>query len=214
MKISARLALLFVLGCSLTFVACGNDAGVGEGEFENGYYIDDFVSGVTYRTKGKDEGTREGKTGEDNDPGLFKYFKGEMVAFSLGDTDLGETIGKGRLTPFDLAGVTEAPVGGCEVDGELPDGDFQKVINLAVLLQTLDDDGDPSNNINITSQIASLFDNVILDLDKPSDDFQNDTKLQELLDEANIQSLFPDTRTLRDHVTALKALYKGLELCQ
>lgn len=209
MNIRARLTPLLVLGCSLTLPACDDDGG--SGEFENGYYIDNFVSGVTYITEDQGGGTREGKTGEDNDPGLFKYLNGKTVEFKLGDTDLGQSLGKPRVTPFDLAGVDEMAVGGCDVLGELPDDDFRKVQNHAVLLQTFDDDGDPSNNISISPAVATLFDNVAIDLDQPWVTFSADAEL--VLKEANDNDLFPDTRNLRDRRDALRALYQGIELC-
>jgi len=215
MKISARLVLLLVLGGSFSFVACNDDGGVGEGEFENGYYIDHLVSGVTYSTKGNGGATLEGKTGEDNDPGLFKYLDGEMVAFSLGDTDLGEVIGKPRVSPFDLAGVEETAVGGCDADGELPDDDFRIVHNMAVLLQTFDDDGEPSNGIVISAAVASLFENVSINLDQAKGSFVVDPELLKVLGEANDNDLFSGSvpRAVREGVSALQGLYKGLELC-
>jgi hypothetical protein len=149
-------------------------------------------------------------TGEGDDPGRFRFLSGQRIAFSLGDTDLGESDAKAQLTPFDLAGVLEEAVGGCEVDGTLPEDDFRIVHNLAVLLQTMDADGDPTAGIEISSEVADLFDGVSIDVDQAWADFKEDGDLLGVLQSANDQGLFPDTRTLREREDALKALYKGI----
>lgn len=147
------------------------------------------------------------------DKGSFRFLDGQTVAFALGDTDLGETAGQERVTPFDLAGVDEEAVGECDVDEALPEGDFRVVHNLAVLLQTMDTDGDPSNGIDISSEVADLFEGVSVDVDQAWEDFATDAALQGVLDEANRLELFEEARTLRGREEALGALYEGLDLC-
>jgi len=191
-----------------------------DGVCYTGYYYDSLVSGLTYRAQGSESGAvQTGVTGEDNDPGRFRYQEGDSVTFSLGDTVLGQspaltsTSEPARVTPFDLAGVTEEAAGGCAVDGTLPEGDFRIVQNLAVLLQTFDTDGEPSNGIEISSDVAALFDGVSISFDQAWDDFEADSDLQGVLGEANSQGLFSDTRALVPREEALRALYQGLGLC-
>jgi hypothetical protein len=167
------------VGCTTTCV---------DGYYNNycytyGYYYDSLVSGLRYESTGK-AGVQTGVTGEESDPGpgSFRYVEGDTVSFSLGDTALGETQAQERITPFDLAGFDENPVGGCDVDGTLPDeGAFRRVAHLAVLLQTLDTDGDPTAGIEISSDVAELFEGVSIDLDRPWATFSTDTDLQALL---------------------------------
>jgi hypothetical protein len=175
-----------------------------------GYYYDSLVSGLTYESRGADGVTYTGVTGEEDDPGRFTYAEGDTVSFSLGDVSLGETIAKERVTPFDVAGIEEEAIGGCEVDGALPaDTDaFRKVVNLAILLQTLDTDGDDTNGIDIGAEVAALFEGANLDIDQPGARFQEDTGLQTLVDDA-----FSGDRTLVEIEDALRALYVGLGLC-
>ena len=101
----------------------------------HGYYYDSLVSGLSYESRGEEGVTHAGVTGEADDPGRFSYAEGDTVSFSLGDLSLGQSVAKDRVTPFDLAGLEEEAVGGCEVDGALPDDadTFRKVVNLAVL---------------------------------------------------------------------------------
>ncbi len=215
--------LLCVLGASLVLVACGEtecvdtDAGgvcVTE-SYDDGYYYDSLVTGVTYENKNEEGNVvRTAVSGEGDDPGRFRYFLGQTIAFSLGDTPLGEAVAGERLTPFDLvAGVDEQAVGGCEVDGTLPEDDFRIVHNLAVLLQTMDTDGDPTAGIEISSEVADLFDGVSIDVDQAWEDFKEDGDLLGVLEAANDQGLFAEARALREREDALKALYEGIDLC-
>ena len=212
--------LLCVLGASLVLVACGEtecvetDAGgvcVTE-DYDDGYYYDSLVTGVNYENRNEDgDVVRTAVTGEGNDPGRFRFLEGQSIAFSLGDTDLGESAAKARVTPFDVAGVAEAAVGGCAVDETLPEDEFRIVHNLAVLLQTMDTDGDPNNNIDISAEVAALFEGVSIEKDQPWEAFQTD--LQVVLDQANISELFSEERVMRTREEALSSLYEALDLC-
>jgi len=183
--------------------------------YTTGYYYNSPISGIDYETSLDGEVIRTGVTGEDDDPGSFLFIEGATVSLSLGGTVLGETDAKERVTPFDLAGVAEDAIGGCDVSASLPDDGsrFRIVHNMAALLQTLDTDGDPSGTIDISSDVAALFDNVTIEFNQPWEDFRTDTALQDVLDAANSANLFSDTRTLRDRVAALRALYQSIGLC-
>ena len=117
------------------------------------------VVGVTYETP-----TQEGVTGLD---GSFQYEVGETVRFIIGATVLGKVIGNNQVTLFDLAG---SPVQtGIHITWALQDekDPYHTVINLAVLLHSLDDDGDPDDGIVIRPGVASLLDGIALNLRKP-----------------------------------------------
>lgn len=216
----SRILLLAGVSSACIFIGgCDEECVEGVCVPVDGYYYDSLVSGVAYEARNEEGPTRTGTTGEGNDPGRFQYLFGETISFSLGDTVLGEAraedrLPQDRLTPFDLAGVTEEPVGGCEVDeDQLPGDDFRIVHNLAVLLQTFDGDGDPTAEIEISGDVAALFDGVSIDVDQAWEDFQADTALLGVLQAANDGGLFSDTRTLREREDALRALYQGIGLC-
>jgi para-nitrobenzyl esterase len=199
---------LVVAGCAEEGVYCV------DGVCYDGYYYDSLVSGVTYESTREGGPVQTGVTGERNDPGRFRYQEGDTVTFSIGDTVLGQAPAQERVTPFDLAGLEEEHIGNCEVDGTLPDTtEFRIVHNVAVLLQTLDTDGDPTAGIEISPEVAALFDGRNIDVSQAWEDFQTDTDLAAVLDEANSQSLFPDARELSTREEALRALYKGIGLC-
>lgn len=210
---SRILLLAGVSSACIFLVGCDEECVEGVCVPVDGYYYDSLVSGVAYEARNEEGPTRTGTTGDGNDPGRFQYLFDETVSFSIGDTALGEALAAPRVTPFDLAGVAEEAVGGCQVDGTLPEDDFRIVHNLAVLLQTFDTDGDPTAGIEISPDVASLFDGVIIDVDQAWEAFQNDTDLVDVLAAANTQSLFPDARELRTREEALRALYEGIGLC-
>ena len=155
---------------------------------------------------------RTSVTGEGDDPGRFRFAPGQTISFALGDTLLGEATAKARITPFDLAGIEEEAVGGCEVDTLPDDADpFREVAHLAVLLQTLDTDGDSTAGIEISSEVAALFDGVSIETDQLWRTFQ--AELEAVLDEARTTGVLPETRTVLEGEEALRALYQGIGLC-
>jgi hypothetical protein len=213
--ISRRLALLLCAVSPALLVTGCPDALYCNNGVCHGYYYDSLVSGLTYESRSEDGVTHTGVTGEEDDPGRFSYAEGDTVSFSLGDISLGQVVAKARVTPFDLAGIEEEAIGGCEVVGVLPEDTdaFRRVVNLAVLLQTLDADGDHTDGIEISSEVAALFEGSSFELDQPRTTFQADTALRAVLDEANSQSLFSADRTLVQPEDALRALYLGIGLC-
>ncbi len=215
-----RFLTLCALAVSAALPGCATECAYGAYGtvcYSTGYYYDSRISGIDYETSLDGEVIRTGVTGENEDPGRFLFIEGATVSFSLGGTVLGEAAAKERVTPFDLAGVVEEAIGECDVSASLPDDGsaFRIVHNMAALLQTLDTDGDPTSTIDIRSEVAALFENVTINFDQPWEDFRTDPDLQGVLDAANDGNLFAgtETRTLRDRVAALVALYRGIGLC-
>jgi hypothetical protein len=105
-----------------------------------GVLTDSAVGGVRYTTS-------SGYSGTTDAAGHFLYNAGETVTFKIGELTLGTIAPTGTaatITPIELAtanGVTD------------PD----KVTNLLVLLQSLDNDGDASNGITITSPASTAL---------------------------------------------------------
>ncbi|MBW2376542.1 MAG: hypothetical protein JRF55_11230 [Deltaproteobacteria bacterium] len=216
MKIASRrfALLLCALSPALMVTGCPDAVYCNNGVC-HGYYYDSLVSGLNYESRSEDGVTHTGVTGEDDDPGRFSYSEGDTVSFSLGDISLGQIVAKERVTPFDLVGIEERAIGGCEVAADLPEDTdaFRRVVNLAVLFQTLDTNGDHTDGIEIRSEVAALFEGSSFELDQPRTTFQADTELRAALDEANSRDLFSETRALVQPEDALRALYLGLGLC-
>jgi hypothetical protein len=106
----------------------------------NGKLVDSGVSGVNWEC-----GDKSGITLADGNFGVCPA--GSTVTFSLGSVVLGslKQTEDFIFTPQDLAGVSRS------------DTSNTAVLKMASLLQSLDDDGNPSNGINITPAVRSAF---------------------------------------------------------
>lgn len=96
-----------------------------------GQFVDSPVGGLEYLRSNK--GTELYLT---NDNGEFQYQEGETVTFKIGQLTLGSAKGGATISPRDIASEAGS-------------------INVARVLQTLDDDGDPTNGITISAQVRS-----------------------------------------------------------
>lgn len=155
---------------ALTLGACGGSGdgnggnggggGLGGGGLPialTGIFVDSPVGNIGYRTE-----TLEGVT---NALGEFDYLPGETVTFFIGDLELPPTPAIGVITPLNLAGTTNV------TDPE--------VVNIIRLLQTLDEDGDPTNGITITEAAKQAATQV--DFDQAVEDFAGSTEVMTLV---------------------------------
>ncbi len=115
---------------------------------KTGRFIDSSVEGVSYRTE-----TRNGIT---NANGEFLYLVGETIVFGLGDLEFPAVTAAQILTPLELAGVTDINNTG--------------VVNMARLLQSLDQDCDPGNGITIGGEALLAAAGMSLDFESPNFD--------------------------------------------
>lgn len=106
----------------LSMTGCGNN----DYDERTGVFIDSPVQGLSYETA-----ARRGITGAD---GSFIYVAGERIIFSAGGIVVGATTGKAEITPIDLASGAKGT-------------SDPRVVNISRFLQTLDEDGDPTNGI-------------------------------------------------------------------
>lgn len=106
----------------------------------DGRFVDSPVAGVSF-----DCGTVSGITNSD---GLFGTCPAESIAtFSIGGLTLGSSgaTGDGIFFVTDIVGVSRDAI------------DDEDVLKIAVLLQSLDSDGDPSNGIVVPAEAAALL---------------------------------------------------------
>lgn len=123
--------LFFAVGCGLIVAACGG--GGGSTNASTGVLVDSAVAGIGYKTA-----TQSGVT---TAKGEYSFLPGETVTFFIGNIQLPPVVAKGTVTPLDIAQTTDI--------------NNQIVSNILVLLQSLDEDGNPSNGITIPSMAAS-----------------------------------------------------------
>ncbi|BBO77425.1 hypothetical protein DSCW_48420 [Desulfosarcina widdelii] len=125
--------------------------GTGSG-LVSGTFLDSAVEGLHYQTA-----TQSGFTDMN---GTFFYNQGETIRFFMGDVMLGEAPADQYMTPVDL--VPDA------IDEMHP-----MVTNMSRLLQTADEDGDPSNGIFIPAAVDQAMMGSSLSFDMPIEDFAN-----------------------------------------
>lgn len=123
----------------------GGDTGGGgggstpPGELTAGVFVDAPVAGLSYTTS-------SGLSGVTDPTGRYEYRVGDTVTFSIGNLVLGTVTGQELVTPATVATAIAAGSGST----------LETVtVNLLVLLQSLDADGDPENGITLTPAITN-----------------------------------------------------------
>ncbi len=178
--IRTRMVFLLTVSAILTtligITGCGSGGGPAiakpEGTYNTGYFIDSPVEGLQYKTP-----TWSGLT---DSQGTFYYQDGEEITFSLGTVILGQTEAKGIITPVDL-------------DSANPTTSSTKVINIARLLITLDQDGNPDNGITITQSVRDALNGINIDLTNPNID--NSAGIQEMFKRLNGLGIYSEEVT-------------------
>ncbi len=150
------LGLLLINGCG------GGSGGSSDEEVLTGRFLDAACAGLTYYTQ-----SRSGVTGAN---GEFTYLAGETVVFGLGDLEFPAVTAAQILTPLELAGVEDINHTG--------------VVNMARLLQSLDQDCDPENGITISGEALLAATGMEIDFEDP--DF--DSKVANLVANAGQQN--------------------------
>ena len=180
---------------SVALVACGGGSGGGGGTGTNtGIFVDSPVEGLRYVTDSLDGQTDAG--------GRFNYRAGETIEFYVGDILIGAATGALELSPIDL-------VPGARNENH------PAVTNIARFLQTIDDDGNPSNGIRITEVVGDLARGETINFNQSISNFENDGAVQVVVTSltsatpAGARSLVP-TSVAQEHLrSSLLSLLEG-----
>ena len=127
-----------------------------------GYLIDSPVIGIAYSC------SPSAKSGNTTSEGQFNYTDGDICTFSVGDISLPPVTASTLITVLDLANATKTT--------------DRAAVNIAVFLQSLDDNADISTAITITPQRISQ----LTGLSNPSIDFNSVTELSDVMSEAGV----------------------------
>jgi hypothetical protein len=165
---------------------------------QTGYLLDSAVAGVRFRRS-------DGNSGLTADDGAFAYFQGDRIDFSIGDIDLGffQTAATASGNPvFVLGGLAVTPV---DMVGNALSSDDARVINRLILLQSLDEDGNPANGIVINEATRLAANNRSIDFDLPVQDFIGGD-FASFVDELNTLAVFTQNspRSVRGEIEALR----------
>lgn len=131
--------------------------------YERGLFLDSAVAGVKYTTAGRQDMT-------DADGG-FEYVAGQEyeVIFRIGSVELGFAKAAPILLPLDLHRAAS--------DSQA--GDFG--LNVARFLQSIDNDANPENGIQITEVMHDLATNRSINFRQSAENFADDGDVQILI---------------------------------
>lgn len=167
-RVTEVFFFIFLAGI-LSLTGCGS---TGDSEVYTGNFVDSPVEGLGYSGPNFSGFTAAG--------GGFKYAPDDSIDFYLGGINLGAVLGQPLVSPLTLYGVSDVT--------------DNRVTNLAVLLQSLDEDGDLNNGITITQAmrdiIAALACTINFDQDPAL--FQADNCVLGLMAALNQAEVFTD----------------------
>lgn len=176
-KTYSDLIMFKVLFCSLALLciaACGGGSSPGSNQevtaptpvpaTYTGIFLDSAVEGLNYSTT-----SQSGKT---NASGEFVFQADEQITFSIGSIALPTISSELLLTPFNIFDTSDI--------------NSVNVVNLLRLLQSLDVDGDPSNNIQISDDAHQFAQGLTIDFN--DDNFEESvTELIAMSGSVNLQ---------------------------
>jgi len=176
-KLSKTVQLVSIGALALSLIACGSDDSGPASPLRTGVFQDAAaVEGLSYRTV-----TMSGVTDAD---GEFTFNAGESITFSLGGLDLPEVQAADNVTPLTLF-----------------DGNEAAIADLSRLLQSMDDDGDTVNGIQLPINVQAIQSDTLIEFGGA----EFETQAQALLINVN----GPDA-ILIDSVTAMANLNQAL----
>jgi hypothetical protein len=148
------LPTLGIASATILLTACGGSSSSSDNPNSDtvltGQFVDSQVANIGYETASQ--------SGFTNANGEFSFIAGESVTFSIGDATFPATTAKALITPLDIL--------------DSSDTSEESVVNMARLLQTLDEDGNPENGIQITDDAHTQA--MSLEIDFTSDTFEDD----------------------------------------
>lgn len=126
----------------------GGEDPIGTPGAKQGVFVDSPVAGLSYTTSSDLSGVTD-------DQGRYEYNEGDTVTFSIGELVLGTVPAQGVVTPMTVA---EALAEDTDLDAETV------AVNLLMLLQSLDSNGDPEDGITFTAAIREALGADAIDL--------------------------------------------------
>lgn len=186
---ASRLTLLCLFSIAVMgmLAACGGDDAAAPGGGGGGggvvvpdaSFLDCWVQGLEFSTA-----TTSGLTEE---YGIFDCELGDTVTFHVGGIELGRGAAGPFMNPIEIASATDI---------------FEyEPTNIACFLQTIDDDGNPSNGILITAALRTAAAGKTLDFDQRPADFAANAAVQQVISELTAVTT-AGTRTLVDYAAA------------
>ena len=177
MTYKASVLKILILFISLSITACGGDSGAtpeASAVEQKGQFIDSPVSGMSYIA------SPSGRTGTTDASGTYSYEAGDTIEFFIGSISIGSAPAAPIMTPISI--VTS-------IIGGTVDETNTFVLNIARFLQSIDEDGDLSNGIQIPVAIVSAAMGKTLDFTSSVFDADATTVLADLASSAGITAI-------------------------
>lgn len=168
-KTSNRITFALLTGFLIIVMVGCNGMNSNNTAVQKGSFVDSPVQGLNYETE-----TQSGTTDEE---GTFTFLPGETITFYMGEIELGSADAQVVMTPVHL------------VNGAVDEMD-PTVTNMGMLMQSLDEDGNPDNGITISNEVSDAVSNT--DIDFSATDFENQEEITSLFDTMNNMNLFPN----------------------
>lgn len=197
------LTTCLVCAAVILLTACGGSSGgPSDNSTQTGRYRDaGAVAGVHYATA-----TQSGTTGAS---GEFLFQPGETVTFSIGNIILGSAAAATTVTTFDLVGI-KPPNTGLGIPNNTPASlSFQQAANISTLLQTIDEDSNSANGIQVPTQAAAIA-TTNLTFYQPTSRFNYSWSFRQFIGNCRSAGLWGGARAIKNSGYALTALYQGL----
>jgi hypothetical protein len=147
--------LQLATACAVLLCACGGGGGGGSSSASlTGVFSDSAVAGLTY--------VIGGVAAKTDATGHFTYSTGDTITFKVGDIVLGSASAKPFMSPVSL-------VSGAS------DETHPTVINISKFLQTVDDDNNPANGIQLSSAIHAAANGRSINFAQTTGQYDGDT---------------------------------------
>ncbi len=192
MTIKTYIYAFLLISPSLFLIACGGGGGGTDNTAptateQKGQFIDSLVSGLRYETP-----TTSGVT---DTQGRFSYRDGETIRFYVGDVFIGKASGRAIITPIELVNNAN-------------DESNVHVQNILIFLQSIDEDGDESNGITITTNATNAATGQSADFSLAKGVFETNAAVQTLI--STIRNSNGQTRPMITRAQAKNAFRSNL----
>lgn len=181
---------LISIALAATLTACGGSnsgSSGGNDQTRTGILTDAAIQGVQYLA------SPSGKTGTTTSTGQFTYLDGDRITLSFAGLTLPQVAAQERLTPLTLSEAIFADESASDIN--------RAALNLAILFQALDSDGNPDNGIQL-----------VQDVELPASITGNDLALLKDATPAafadQLQNVLPGTLTVPSPIAAMEHFYK------
>lgn len=203
-RIRRTVPTICIAALVATLFACsGGDSS--NGNTSTGKFTDaSGVAGIQYQTA-----SQSGLTGAG---GEFNYKTGESVTFSVADVIIGQAPAAATVTTFDLVGIAP-PLSALGIPNNTPSSLlFQQAANISVFLQTVDEDGDVTNGIQIPAKLRAIAAGKTINFKQNYGLFQKDFNFRQLMGDARTEGVWGGARAIKLTYRAVNDLYKGQKL--